>query len=90
MKVFGGSLKDIEIVGPNEYRIMTPSKDQLRQKLGNAEADLKHLQAELEDIETRQHDGYADATRALRIRDEIEALTVDVFHMRVHLESDPN
>ena len=65
------------------------SKEDLRKALASYEAQLKHLQLEQIEIENRQHNGFKDASRAIRLREEIAEMSTEIFHTKEHIARDP-
>jgi hypothetical protein len=53
---------------------MSDIRDNQFRNSANEESELQELQREKEALESRPHDGFADAARVVRLESEIEAL----------------
>ena len=57
---------------------MSDAPDNQFQTLADEESRLQDLEREKEALESRPHNGFADATRVVRLESEIEALDEDI------------
>ena len=72
--------KEIQLVDSNE---------EMRKALASYQAQLQRFQAEQAEIENREHKSFEDASRVIRLRDEITELSTQIFHTREHIARDP-
>ena len=65
---------------------MSDNRDDQFQGSTNEQSELQALERKKEALETRPHDGFADATRVVRLESEIEALDERIEREEQHAE----